>query len=416
MSLYLPRVADGELERRLKSIGAVLIEGPKACGKTATATQYAKTIFRLDDDSAARTLVQLAPERLFDNPTPILFDEWQVEPTIWNRVRRQVDDRSGTGLYVLTGSATPNDDATRHSGAGRFGVIKMRPMSLFESSHSTGEVSLAALLEGETQTGIGTHLSFTKIVERIVVGGWPELVDADEETARDWLSDYISNIAEVDVQSLGARRDPRNLRRLLASLGRAVGQPAKGTEIARDVGGEDGPIAKETLASYLSALDRLHLIDNSEAWRPHMRSRARLRTAAVRYFIDPSLGPASLNIGSAELMADPNALGFHFEALVIRDLRIYAQPIRGSVDSWRDSNGYEVDAIVSVRDNKWGAFEVKLNPEAVDQAAASLLRFASNVDTARHGEPAFLGVITSTGVAGRRDDGVHIVPITTLGP
>lgn len=331
-------------------------------------------------------------------------------------MRRQVDDRSGRGLYILTGSATPNEDANRHSGAGRFGVIKMRPMSLYESGHSNGDVSLAALLEGETQTGAGAHLAFGELVERIVVGGWPELVNEDEANARDWLRDYISQIAEVDVQSLGPRRDPRNIRRLLASLARVVGQAAKGTELAKDVGGEHGPIAKETLAGYLQAIDRLHLTDSSEAWRPHMRSRARLRTAPVRYFVDPSLGPAALNIGSAELFADPRALGFHFEALVLRDLRIYAQPLRGVVDSWRDSNGYEVDAIVSLRENKWGAFEVKLNPDSVDEAAASLLRFAANVDTTKHGEPAVLGVLTSTGYAGRRDDGVHVIPITTLGP
>lgn len=413
---YLPRIADRELEERLSYIGAVLIEGPKACGKTATAARQAKTIFRFDDDDAARSLVQLSPQRLFDNPTPILFDEWQVEPTIWNRVRRQVDDRQGAGLYILTGSATPNDDASRHSGAGRFSVMSMRPMSLFESDDSNGEMSLAALLNKERQTGLGTHLGFEALVSRIVVGGWPELVDCDEARARRWLRDYINNLVEVDIQKLGSRRDPQNLRRLIAALGRSVGQATKASELAMDVGGEAGPIAKETLEAYLSALDRLHLVENSEAWRPHMRSRARLRTAPVRYFVDPSLGPAALGVGSTELFADPNALGLHFEALVIRDLRVYAQPLDGRVDSWRDSNGNEVDAIVTIGPNKWGAFEIKLNPDAVDDAAKSLRRFAANVDTQRHGEPACLGVITSTGAGGRREDGVHVIPIGCLGP
>ena len=415
MATYRPRVVDGELARRLETIGAVLIEGPKACGKTATATQVAKTIFRFDEDEAARIAVRLAPERLFDNPTPILFDEWQAEPDIWNRVRRQVDDRQGRGLYILTGSATPNEDASRHSGAGRFGVIAMRPMSLFESGHSTGEVSLAGLFTGEKPTANGTQLSFMQLVQRIVIGGWPELLDADENEARDWLGDYLIQIAEVDVQALGSRRNPRNVERLLASLGRSVGQAAKGSELAKDVGGADGPIAKETLAGYLDALERVHLIDDSEAWRPHMRSRARLRTSPVRYFVDPSLGPAALNIGSADLIADPRALGFHFEALAIRDLRVYAQPLRGVVDSWRDSNGNEVDAIITTRGG-WGAFEVKLNPAAVDDAAAALRRFVANVDTNVYGEPKVLGVITSTGYSGRRDDGVHVIPISTLGP
>ena len=416
MPLYRSRVADGELARRLETIGAVLIEGPKACGKTSTATRVARTVFRLDEDEAARLAVRLAPERLFDNPTPILFDEWQTVPEIWNRVRRQVDDRLASGLYILTGSATPNEDANRHSGAGRFGVIRMRPMSLFESGHSSGEVSLAALFDGEAPTADGTALRFESLVERIVIGGWPELIDASEDDARGWLDDYLAQITEVDIPSLGIRRNPRNVRRLLASLGRGVGQPVKGSELAKDVGGADGPIAKETLAGYLDALDRVHLTDNSEAWRPHMHSRARLRTSPVRYFVDPSLGPAALNIGSKELIANPRALGFHFEALVVRDLRIYAQLMRGVVDSWRDSNGNEVDAVVTGYGGEWGAFEIKLNPAAVDEAAAALIRFATNVDSKVYGEPKVLGVITSTGYAARREDGVYLIPISTLGP
>lgn len=416
MATYLPRIADHELEQRLGYIGAVLVEGPKACGKTATASRHAQTVIRLDEDAAARTWLTIAPERIFDGPTPILFDEWQVEPTIWNKVRRQVDDRDGKGLFILTGSATPTDDATRHSGAGRFSVMKMRPMSLFESGHSNGEMSLASLLNGERQTGLGTHLRFNELLERIVIGGWPELIGTDERAARRWLRDYLTNIVEVDIQNLGSRRDPANLRRLLESLGRSVGQAAKAVELAKDVGGEGGPIAKETLAAYLTALDRLHLLDNSPAWLPHMRSRARLRTAPVRYFVDPSLGPAALGIGTSELATDLSALGLHYEALVIRDLRIYAQPLDARVESWRDSSGHEVDAVVSIGPSKWGAFEVKLSPDAVDDAAASLLRFKKNVDTSRHGEPACLGVITSTGAGGLREDGVHVIPIGCLGP
>jgi predicted AAA+ superfamily ATPase len=416
MVTYLPRVADLELEQRLGYIGAVLIDGPKACGKTATATRHAQTVIRLDEDQTARSWVGLAPERLFEGPTPILFDEWQVEPRIWNKVRRQVDDRDGKGLFILTGSATPTDDASRHSGAGRFSVMKMRPMSLFEAGHSNGEMSLASLLRGERQTGLGTHLSFDELLQRIVIGGWPELIGVNETGARRWLRDYLSNIVEVDIQKLGSRRDPANLRRLLESLGRSVGQAAKAIELAKDVGGEDGPIAKETLSAYLTALDRLHLLDNSPAWLPHMRSRARLRTAPVRYFVDPALGPAALGIGTSELMTDLNALVLHYEALVIRDLRIYAQPLDARVESWRDASGHEVDAVVSIGPNKWGAFEVKLSPDAVDEAAAALLHFKANVDTSRHGEPACLGVITSTGAGGLREDGVHVIPIGCLGP
>lgn len=416
MSSYLPRVADRELAERLDYIGAVLIEGPRACGKTATASQVAKTVYRFDVDPAARNLVELAPERLFDRPTPILLDEWQVAPEVWNHVRRQVDDRTGKGHFVLTGSATPDDDVTRHSGAGRIAVMTMRPLSLFESGHSSGEISMARLLDGERQAAVGMHLSFDELLRRIVIGGWPELVDADESHARLWLRDYLTNIVEVDIPSLGARRDPVNLRRLCEALGRTVGTAVKEAELARDVGGDAGPVAKETLSAYLSSLSRLHLVENSEAWLPHLRSRTRMRTSPVRYFVDPSLGPAALGVGSAELAADVRALGLHFEALVMRDLRVYAQSLGARVDSWRDSNGNEVDAVVSSGPKRWGAFEVKLNPGDVDEAARALLRFSEKVDTARHGEPSCLGVITSTGAGGLRADGVHVIPIGCLGP
>lgn len=409
-------MADRELADRLAAMGAVLIEGPKACGKTATASQVAHTTFRLDEDANARSAVTLNPNALFEQQTPILFDEWQVEPAIWNRVRRQVDDRDGRGLFILTGSATPRDDSNRHSGAGRIGTVRMRPMSLFESGHSNGDVSLAALLDGDATTGQDTGMTVSDLAERIVIGGWPGLIGATEREAHAWLADYLRHVVEVDVPALGPRRNPRNLRRLLESLARSPGHPAKLVELTKDVGGDRGPIASETLHAYLDALDRLMLTDNSEAWRPHMRSRTKLRTAPVRYFIDPSIGPAALGIGSTELLADLAAFGFHFEALAVRDLRVYAQPLYGTVDSWRDANGREVDAVVTLPGGRWAAFEVKLNPTAVDEAAVSLLRFATSVDTTKHGRPAVLGVITIAGYAGRRPDGVHVVPITTLGP
>ena len=380
MANYVARIADHELDARLRVMGAVLIEGPKACGKTATASQIANTIIRLDEDPVARAQLDFDPQALFSGRPPILFDEWQVEPEIWNRVRRQVDDREEKGQFILTGSARPRDNANRHSGAGRFSVMQMRPMSLFETEHSTSEISLANLLAG------------------------------------DWLADYLRQVIEVDVPEMGHRRNPGNLRRLLESLARGVGQPVKLSDLAKDVGGEGGPIAHETITGYLDALRRLWLTDDSAAWRPHMRSRTRLRTAPVRYFVDPSIGTAALSIGSAELKRDPLALGFHFEALAIRDLRIYAQLHRGQVDSWRDANGNEVDAVLTARDNTWAAFDIKLNPRDVDAGAASVLKFAANVDTDRHKRPACLGVITSTGAGGLRPDGVHVIPIGALGP
>ncbi|UPK73484.1 DUF4143 domain-containing protein [Nocardioidaceae bacterium SCSIO 66511] len=416
MAGYVPRITDRELAEHMLVMGAVLIEGPKACGKTATASQSANTIIRFDEDESARSLVALDPAALFAGDTPVLFDEWQLEPTIWNRARRQVDDRGEPGLFILTGSAVPRDDVDRHSGAGRFAVVRMRPMSLAESGHSTGEVSLTDLLDGERQTGDGTALEYGELLQRIVVGGWPQLLGKGESFARTWLRSYLKQVVEVDVPGMGHRRNPRNLERLLSALGRGVGQAVKLSELAKDVGGESGAIANETLYGYMAALDRLMLTDNSEAWRPHMRSRARLRTAPVRYFVDPSIGTAALDVSAADLRAEPRAAGFHFEALVVRDLRIYTQLLGGVVETWRDSNGNEIDAIVRLPGDQWGAFEIKLNPRDIDAAAASLLRFASSIDVSKHNAPRTLGVITGTGYAGRRDDGVQVIPIGALGP
>lgn len=415
MTGYFSRVTDDEITERLGYIGAVLIEGPKACGKTETASQHAKTVVHLDDDDE-RLRYQLVPGEFLAQPAPVLLDEWQLEPGVWNRVRREVDKRRDKGQFILTGSATPKDDVIRHSGAGRFSVLPMRTMSLFESGHSSGEVSLAALLRGEDQPTLGGGLSVRDIVSRIVIGGWPSLIGVDERMARLWLQDYISNVVEVDVPKIDTRRDPEGLRRLLAALGRNVGQPVTLADLARDVGGESGPVSAETLAAYMRALRRLHLLDDSPAWLPHMRSRSRLRRAPVRYFVDPSLGPAALRIGATELLSDPRALGYHFEALVVRDLRVYAQAQHGRVEAWRDANGKEVDAIVTLDEGTWGAFEIKLNPSAVDAAAANLLAFRDRVDDTVHGRPMCLGVITATGAGGRRADGVDVIPITALRP
>ncbi len=321
---YRARVVDAELSERLTSIGAVLIDGPKGCGKTETALQQAKSSVRFDTDPNARALLGLNPDELFDQETPILFDEWQRPPEIWDQVRRHVDDLRRRGLYILTGSATPRYERELHSGAGRIGTLRMRPMSLFESGHSTGEVSLAALLGGEDQKAKRTAMTVPGLLERIVIGGWPVLLDQSERSARGWLADYLAQIVDIDVPELGTgKRTPDRLRRALASLGRSVGTAIKVTALGADIAGDDHRApAKETVNSYLDALDRLKLTENSPAWKPHMRSRTELREAPVRYFVDPSLGIAALKVGSRDLLADLEAAGFHFEAMAVRDVRI----------------------------------------------------------------------------------------------
>lgn len=417
MVTYRPRVVDDELAQRMRAMGAVLIDGPKAVGKTQTASRVAETVFRLDTDDAALAALETHPEALFSRPTPILFDEWQESPSIWNLVRRAVDDHEGTGLYLLTGSATPRETARMHSGAGRISRLRMRPMSLFESGHSDGGVSLAAILAGEAPRGGSTTLTVPELLERVVVGGWPETVDRVEADARLWLRDYVTNLAQVDVPALGPRRKPQNIVRLLAALGRAVGTPITRRDLEVEVGGDGGAIASETLANYLSALERLMLVEPLPAWRPHMRSRTRLRASAVHHFVDPSLGTAALGVGTADLLNDLNAAGFHFESLVMRDLRIYGQALGVQLSSWRDSqSSKEVDAVLELPNGRWAAVEIKLGEGAIDVAAERLKYFAARVDVERHGPPVALIVVTGGRLAFRRDDGVLVVPISQLGP
>lgn len=410
-------MADAELQDLMGFMGAVLIDGPKAVGKTATASQVARTVFRMEVDRAARAALETYPDQLFASPTPILFDEWQDTPDIWNLVRRAVDDHSDKGLYLLTGSSRPRDNARLHSGAGRIGRLRMRPMSLFESGHSTGAVSLAAILDGAEPSGSPATLSIPELIERIVVGGWPETIDLHERAARAWVAAYNRNVVDVDVPALGPRRNPGNLTRLLASLGRAVGTPLRRSAVTIEVGGQNGPIDDKTLTNYLDALDRLMLIEPLSAWQPHMRSRSRLRTTPVHHFVDPSIGVAALGVGTAELLADLEAAGFHFESLGLRDLRIYSQPLGASLSSWRDTQlNQEIDAILELPNGRWAGFEFKLGEAQAGPAAESLLHMASKVDKEQHGEPAALVVVTGGRFAYRRPDGVLVVPITSLGP
>lgn len=418
MTTYRPRVIDVELAHRLRVSGAVLIDGAKAIGKTETATQAAKTVHRMDVDRNARAALLVNPEQLFDHPTPILFDEWQETPDLWNLVRRAVDDHDGKGLYLLTGSARPRDDARMHSGAGRIGRLRMRPMSLFESGHSTGDVSLASILDGEADVG-GKPASLTvaDIIERIVVGGWPETIGMAEHDVRSWIGDYLRTVAEVDVPTMGTRRNPGNISRLLTSLARVVGGTINRTVTAIEVGGMRGPIDDRTLGNYLDALDRLMLVENLPPWVSHMRSRTRLRTTPVHHFVDPSIGPAALGVGTADLLNDLEATGFHFESLVMRDLRVYSQALGARLSSWRNTQlNREVDAVLELPNGRWAAVEVKLGEGAVDDAAEALLYMANKVDRDRHGEPAALVVVTGGRFIYRRPDGVTVVPITALGP
>jgi uncharacterized protein len=414
---YSPRIADAELLSRLQAAGAVLIEGPKACGKTETARQVAQSEVLLDVDEDARAAAAVSPALVLQGAIPRLIDEWQVEPAIWNHVRRAVDERRKPGQFVLAGSAVPADDATRHSGAGRISRLRLRPMSLFESGVSNGAVSLAAQLAGEPARAVDPGLGIEELTEEIARGGWPGFRGQPLAQALRSVRDYLSEIRRVDIGRLGqARHDPEKVGRLLRSLARNVATPAAAKTLAGDVGGGEGDLDPHTVAAYLSALERLFIVEDQPAWGPHLRSRYRQRSSPKRHFVDPSLAVAAMEAEPTALLRDFSLLGLLFESLVVRDLRVYAQALDGHVRYYQDNSGLEVDAIVETGD-AWAAFEVKLGGEGrVEEGAAALARFASRIDTGRSGRPKALAVIVGTGYGYVRDDGIQVIPIGALGP
>jgi predicted AAA+ superfamily ATPase len=414
---YLPRIADAELRACLAAAGAVVIEGPKACGKTRMAQQLAASTVLLDVDTAARQALAVDPALVLAGPRPRLLDEWQLEPALWNQVRRAVDAAQEPGQFLLTGSAVPPDAADRHTGAGRFSFLRLRPMTLGESGAGKGGVSLAALLEGQPPSCSDPGLSVADLAELICRGGWPAQLGRPLLAACRAARDYLEQVRQVDVQRVdGRRRDPQRLGALLRSLGRNVATEVSLATLAADAGGADGPLDPRTVADHLQALERLMVIENQPAWRPHLRSKAALRQAPRRHFCDPSLAVAALGGSPQRLLNDLEWLGLLFESLVVRDLRVLAQALDGEVFHYRDNYGLEVDAIVQLRDGRWGAIEIKLGQGQVEAAAASLLRFRQQIDSRRTGAPAFLAVVCGSGYGYRRADGIAVVPVGALGP
>lgn len=427
VSDYIPRVADRELARRLASAGAVVIEGPRVCGKTTTARQAASSELLMDADPSVDEAMAVDPRLLLEGPEPRLIDEWQVEPAIWNYIRRAVDDRPGRGHFILTGSAVPPDDITRHTGAGRMSRLRLRPMSLFELAGTKdhlprkpadGCVSLKRLLRGEAAPSLKHELSLDEIAELLCVGGWPGHLRARSvEDAMVANRDYLDEICRTDVRRVdGIARDPGRVRRFLSSIARNTATCATVATMAADAGGSDASLSRESAHSYLGALERLMVVEHQPPWAPHLRSRSRLRNTPKRHFADPSLAVAALDAGPEHLLRDLQWMGFLFESMAVRDLRVYAQDSGASVHHYRDNTDLEVDAIVEGGPNRWAAFEIKLGAGRIEEAAQTLLKFANRVDTERTGEPAALGVITGSPYGYRRPDGVSVIPIGALGP
>ena len=410
---YMPRIVDSSVKSALSLPVAVVLEGAKGVGKTETASHQSKSRVLLDVDLEARTAASIDPSLILAGDKPRLIDEWQEVPQLWNYVRRAIDEK--VGPFILTGSAVPSDDASRHTGAGRFSWIRMRPMSLFELGHSDGSISLAKLLDGDETSADAGSLSIKELTEIVCIGGWPALTNRDYDEASVFLEGYLDSIARTDIRLVdGVARDPQKVWRVLRSLSRNISTEASVATIARDVDGSEEPVDVGTANSYLGALERLMVIEDQLAWAPRIRSRARLRSTPKRHFCDPSLAAAALQLTPSRILRDLNFLGFLFESLVVRDLRIYAQHNHANVFHYRDNVG-EVDVIVEAGE-RWGAIEVKLGISSVNEAASSLKKFVERIDIEHRGAPSFLGVVLPTQYGYVRPDGVHVIPIHALGP
>jgi hypothetical protein len=420
MKKYYPRIADKMLDEALESAGAVLIEGPKWCGKTWTGANKSKSILYMQDPDTRESNILAAsvkPSLLLKGKTPRLIDEWQVAPVLWDSVRHEVDLRGEDGQFILTGSATPIiDEEISHTGTGRISRIKMRPMSLFESNESIGEVSLKKLFEQNHNVGSISNLEIEGIAKSIVRGGWPASVTSKPETASKRARDYVDSIVQFDVSRVdGIEKNPNKMFALLRSLSRNISTEANYSVLIKDMeGGEHESISRPTIQSYLNVLQRLFVIEDLKAWNPSIRSATPLRVSSKRQFVDPSIATAALGITHERLLLDFNTFGFLFESLCIRDLRIYVEALGGKVFHYRDKSGLECDAVIVLRDGRWGAVEIKLGSNEFEKAAKNLIKLSEIIDHTKMNKPSFLMILTGTKLGYKREDGVLIVPVGCL--
>lgn len=419
---YKHRIADGILEKKLRSKGAVLIEGPKWCGKTTTAEQQARSILYMDNPASFESNLQMAeidPGILLEGDTPRLIDEWQLALKLWDTMRFEVDHRHQVGQFILTGSAVPSDEESmKHSGTGRFSWLTMRPMSLYESGESNGKVSLSHLFESRENIVATNNLRIDDIAFLICRGGWPFACSLQGDAALAQAFDYVDAVIKKDVSRVdGTNRNITTTRLLMRSYARNQGSQATiGTIVADMMTNDENEIGIKTAGSYLDALRKIFVIEDSEAWNPNLRSKTAIRTANTRYFIDPSIGTAVLGLGPKDLINDLNTMGLFFETLCVRDLRIFADALDGQVFHYRDKSGLECDAVIHLRNGRYGLVEIKLGGDRlINEGASNLLALVDKINTDKMKEPSFLMVLTGTGdFAYRRKDGVYVVPIGCL--
>ena len=419
---YKHRVSDAILKRKVMGKGAVLIEGPKWCGKTTTAKQLAKSILDLGDSSVLKEsslLMDISPKTLLEGKTPRLIDEWQAIPPLWDSIRSEVDRRGEPAQFILTGSSVlPEADETIHSGTGRYAYIKMRPMSLYESGESNGKVSLEDLFKGQGFSIQQNELTIEDIAFLTCRGGWPWATLIPKEVALDQAFDYVDSVVNKDIQRVdNVKRNSERAKLLLRSYARNISQPASYSTIRKDMLANDSStLDEDTVADYIKALKKLFVIEDLEAWNPNIRSKAAIRTGDTRHFVDPSIGTAALGIGPKDLINDIKSCGFFFEDMVVRDLRVYAEVLDGKLYHYRDSNGLECDTVLHRRNGSYALLEVKLGgQELIEEGAKNIIKLANSIDTEKMPAPSFMAVIIGVGkYAYQREDGVYVIPIGCL--
>lgn len=414
---YYSRIVESEIKRKLSASGALLINGPKSCGKTETAKQFANSILQVDRDEQIPVIMNVDPKMLLSGDTPRLLDEWQEQPKLWNYVRHEVDDRKKKGQFILTGSANPDEEVKLHSGAGRFTVVQMQTMSWQEMGYSTGNVSVEKLLKGESFEYQNEELSVEMIIERMIKGGWPALIDVSLEDSLILNRSYIDLLSDIDMSRVSnVKRDPQKVRSLLRSISRNIATLVENTTLEKDIKTiEDADISRPTIIEYLDALSRLMVFEEQPSFNTHIRSANSLRKSPKRHLCDVSLAIAALKLSKESLIKDLKYCGFLFESLVYHDLRMYAQANDAQIFHYRDSTGLEIDSVIQQSGGAWAAFEVKLGVGMHDEAANNLLKLNSIVDSDKISMPASLNIITGSGLSYTRPDGVNVISLASLG-
>ncbi len=420
MKWYRNRIADKLLQDKLEAKGAVLIEGSKWCGKTTTASQIAESILYMQDPAKKAHNLKMAeidPALLLEGDTPRLIDEWQLAPQLWDAVRFEVDKRDQFNQFILTGSSVPVADmTTSHSGTGRISRMTMRPMTLYESGDSNGSISLGELFSKQQEIAVKSALDIRRIAYLICRGGWPKALDQSERIALRQAYDYYDAVVESDISSAdGVKKNPQRVKLLMRSLSRFTASDAKVTNIKSDMVSNDlDSLDENTIYSYINALIRIFVVEDLPAWSPNLRSRTAIRTSGKRHFVDPSIAVAALGIGPDDLLNDLNTTGLLFESMCIRDLRVFAEALDGTVYHYRDKAGLECDAVVHLRDGSYALIEAKLGGSEIEDAANNLIALKNKIDTDRMKPPSFLMILTATGYGYQREDGVYIAPIGCL--